>query len=42
MDYVIYKQRQSRIAGKEGNKRIMSSDRKGLPARFSHKQIVNA
>ena len=42
MDYVIYEERQRENAGKEHNKQIMSSDDKGLPARFSHKQIVSA
>jgi DNA-directed RNA polymerase specialized sigma24 family protein len=42
MGYVIYKQQQRENAGKKHNKRIMSSDYKGMPVRFSHKQIVNA
>ncbi len=42
MGYVIYKQQQSENAGRKHNKRIMSSDCKGLPVRFSHKQIVSA
>ena len=42
MDYVLYKQWQNENAGKKDNKRIMSSDYKGLPVRFSHKQIVSA
>jgi DNA-directed RNA polymerase specialized sigma24 family protein len=42
MGYVIYKQQQSENAGKKHNKRIMSSDCRDLPVRFSHKQIVSA
>ena len=42
MGYVIYKQQQSENAGKKHNKQIVSSDCKGLPVRFSHKQIVSA
>ncbi len=42
MSYVIYKQQQSENAGRKHNKRILSSDCKGLPVRFSHKQIVSA
>lgn len=42
MGYVIYKQQQSENADKKHNKRIVSSDCKGLPVRFSHKQIVSA
>ncbi len=42
MGYVIYKQRQNENAGKKHNKRIMLSDRKDLPVRFSHRQVVSA
>ena len=42
MGHVIYKERQSEIAGKKNNKRIMSSNYKSLPVRFSHKQVVSA
>ncbi len=42
MDYVLYKQWQNENAGKKDNKRIMSSDYKGLPVRFSHNQIISA
>ena len=42
MGYVIYKQQQSENAGKKHNKQIVSSDCKGLPVRFSHKQIVSS
>ncbi len=42
MSYVLYKQQQSENAGNQHNKRIMSSDCKGLPVRFSHKQIISA
>ncbi len=41
MGYVNKKQ-QGRSAGKRCNGNVMSSDRKGLPARFSNKQIVSA
>ncbi len=42
MDCAIYKQRQSENVGRRHNKRIMPSDYKGLPVRFSHKQILSA
>lgn len=42
MGYVIYKQQQTENAGKNHNKRIMSSDCKGMPVKFSHKQVVGA
>ncbi len=42
MDYVIYKERQSENAGKKNNKRIVSSDYKGLPIKFSLHQVISA
>ncbi len=42
MNYVIYKKRQSEIAGKKHNKLITSSDCRDLPVIFSHNQIVSA
>ncbi len=42
MGYVIYKQQQSEDAGNQHNKRIMSSDCRRLPGKFSHKQVISA